>query len=200
MEIDLGALLPRDQYKLLSSTVVPRPIALVSSRSAAGIDNAAPYSFFGVMGEDPAILALGIKKHPDGRSKDTAANIIETGEFVVHMVDEDLAQGMNACAASLAAEESEAEAAGLALVPSRLVAPRRIEAAPVAFECRLVEKLSTVPDRDILLGEVVAMHVRDGLVDPETLYVDPDAYKPVGRLFGPYYITAKERFVLVRPE
>lgn len=200
MEIDLASLPPADQYKLLSSTVVPRPIALVSTRSAAGIDNAAPYSFFGVMGEAPAILALGIKKHPDGRSKDTAANIIETGEFVVHMVDEALADGMNACAASLSSEESEAEVAGLELLPSQKVAPRRLAAAPVAFECRLAEHLKTVPDRDILLGEVVSMHVRDGLVDAETLYVDPDAYKPVGRLFGPYYITAENRFTLIRPD
>lgn len=200
MEVDLASYAPSDQYKLLSSTVVPRPIALVSSRSAKGVDNAAPYSFFGVMGEAPAILALGIKKHPDGRSKDTAANIIETGEYVVHMVDEALAEQMNATSASLPPWESEAEAAGLELLPSKLITPRRIAAAPVAFECRLVEHLRTIPDRDILLGEVVSMHIRDGLVDPETLYVDPDAYKPVGRLFGPYYIRAGDRFVMVRPD
>jgi flavin reductase (DIM6/NTAB) family NADH-FMN oxidoreductase RutF len=200
MEIDLSALPAREQYKILSSTVVPRPIALVSSRSADGIDNAAPYSFFGVMGEDPAILALGLKKHPDGTRKDTAANIMATGEFVVNMVDEALAEGMNACAASLPPEESEAEAAGLALVASTRVGPPRLAAAPVAFECRLVECLATVPDRDIILGEIVMVHIRDGIFNPETNYIDPEAYHPVGRLFGPYYIRAGDRFELARPD
>jgi flavin reductase (DIM6/NTAB) family NADH-FMN oxidoreductase RutF len=199
MVIDLSTLPAREQYKLLSSTIVPRPIALVSSRSVTGIDNAAPFSFFGILGEDPAVLAIGIKNNPDGSPKDTAANIRDTKEFVVNLVDEATAEAMNACSLDCPPEVSEAELAGFTLVPCERIGVPRLAECPISLQCRLIENITAVPDRHIVLGEVVLMHVRDGLVDPLTNYIDTEAYKPIGRLFGPYYIRAGDRFEMDRP-
>jgi flavin reductase (DIM6/NTAB) family NADH-FMN oxidoreductase RutF len=199
MVIDLSTLPAREQYKLLSSTIVPRPIALVSSRSASGIDNAAPFSFFGILGEDPAILAIGIKNNPDGSPKDTAANIRDTKEFVVNLVDEATAEAMNACSLDCPPEVSEAEFAGFTLISGERVGVPRLAECPVSMECRLIENITAVPDRHIILGEVVLMHIRDGLVDPQTNYIDLSAYKPIGRLFGSSYIRASDRFEMTRP-
>lgn len=199
MQIDLNALLPGDQYKLLAGSVVPRPIALVSSRSLAGQDNAAPFSFFGVLGEAPAILAIGVKNNPDGSMKDTARHVIERRELVVNLVDEGLAEAMNLCALDAPPDISEAEIAGLTLIPGEKVGVPRIAEAPFAFECRLVESLTTIPDRQILLAEVVLMHARDGLVDLTTHRIDQQAYRPIGRMTGNDYLRASDRFQLVRP-
>ncbi|HWK65300.1 MAG TPA: flavin reductase family protein [Rhizobiaceae bacterium] len=199
MRIDLNDLVPSDQYKLLAGSIVPRPIALVSSRSLAGQDNAAPFSFFGVLGEAPAILAIGVKNNPDGSMKDTSRHVIERGELVVNLVDEDLALAMNLCALDAPPDVSEAELAGLTLVPGEKVGVPRIAEAPFAFECQLVDCLTKVPDRQILLVEVVLMHARDGLVDLATRRIDQQVYRPVGRLTGNDYLRASDRFQLTRP-
>lgn len=199
MRIDLNDLPPGDQYKLLAGSIVPRPIALVSSRSMAGQDNAAPFSFFGVLGEAPAILAIGVKNNPDGSMKDTARHAIERGELVVNLVDEALAEAMNLCALDAPPDVSEAAIAGLTLVPGEKVGVPRIGEAPFAFECRLVECLTTIPDRQILLAEVVLMHARAGLVDRATCRIDQQAYQPVGRMTGNDYLRASDRFQMVRP-
>ncbi|WP_157017158.1 flavin reductase family protein [Mesorhizobium xinjiangense] len=199
MDIDIASYKPADQYKLLSSTVVPRPIALISSRSAAGIDNAAPFSFFNILGEAPPVVAVGIKNNPDGTMKDTAANIVETREFVVNMVDEATAEAMNQCSIDCPPEVSEVDLAGLTLTASNVINPPRITESPVSFECRLLECLGTVPDRCIIIGEIVSMHIRDGLLDPETLRVDIEAYRPVGRIFASLYLRASDTFEMKRP-
>jgi flavin reductase (DIM6/NTAB) family NADH-FMN oxidoreductase RutF len=199
MIIDLAALAPREQYKLISSTIVPRPIALISSRSVDGIDNAAPFSFFNILGEDPPVVAIGIKNNPDGTMKDTAANIVATGEFVVNLVDEAIAEAMNLCSLDCPPDASEAELAGFTLAPSKRIGVPCLAEAPVSFECRLIQNIGAVPERQIILGEIVLMHARDGLIDPETNYIRTDAYAPVGRLFGPYYIRASDRFEMKRP-
>jgi flavin reductase (DIM6/NTAB) family NADH-FMN oxidoreductase RutF len=201
MQIDINALPPADQYKLLSSTVVPRPIALVTTWSEAGGDNAAPFSFFNAMGEDPAVLVLGLENRRDtGAPKHTTANIRDNGQFVVHMVDEALAEAMNICAIDFPDGESEASHAGLELAASSVVRPKRIVAAPVAFECERIALLQVSPGRQIAIGKVVMMHVRDGLLDPATLRIDTEAYRPVGRLFGRWYTRTQDRFEMTVPE
>ena len=200
MQIDINSLPPAVQYKLLSSTIVPRPIALVSTWSEARGDNAAPFSFFNVMGENPPVLVLGLEtKRDNGALKDTTINIRDNGQYVVHMVDEAMAEAMNVCAIEFPNDESEAQHAGLDLVDSAVVRPRRIALAPVAFECERIALLQISPGRNIAIGKVVMMHVRDGLLDPATHYIDPDRYHPIGRMFGRLYTRTRDHFEMIVP-
>src|SRR5690606_21273001 len=200
LQVDIGNLPPSLQYKLISSTVVPRPIALITTRSDSGHDNAAPFSFFNVMGEDPPVLAVALESKRDtGELKDTTINIQENGQFVVHMVDEPMADAMNICAISFPYGVSEIEAAGLNLKPSSRVRPYRIEEAPVAFECEAIQVVQICPGRHIVIGKIVMMHVRDGLLDPVNHYIDTDAYRPVGRMFGRLYVRTRDQFEMVVP-
>lgn len=195
---DLAALTPRQRYKVLSSTVVPRPIALVVTKGRNGVDNAAPYSFFNVFSEDPALVVLGLQVNAAGDRKDTARNIIETGEFVVNLVDERLAEAMNICAVDFPPDESEISAAGLTLAPSRTIAPGRIVESPVALECTVAKALRFGERRDIVIGEVSTVHVRQDVMDPATLALDIERYKPLGRLFGGLYSRQADRFDMPR--
>lgn len=200
MEIDITALAPIDQYKLLASTVVPRPIALVTTISDEFGDNAAPYSFFNCMGEDPPVMVLGLEtKRHNQALKDTTVNIRDNGQFVIHLVDEAMAQAMNICAIDFPSNISEVEEAGLTLTPSRVVRPKRIVEAPVAFECEKIALLQIGPTRNIAIGKVVRMHVRDGLLDPVTHYINPDLYRPIGRMFGKLYARMSDRFEMEVP-
>jgi flavin reductase (DIM6/NTAB) family NADH-FMN oxidoreductase RutF len=197
MEFDLAGLSARDRYKLLGGLVIPRPIALVTSRSPEGHDNAAPFSFFNVLAEEPPIVVLGLGVAASGGAKDTTSNIRDTGEFVVNLVDEPLAEAMNLCAIDFPPEVSEIEVAGLDLLPAERVRAARIAQAPVHLECRRLMTLQPGRERYIILGEVVWLHVRDGIVDPTTLRVAPE-YAPVGRLFGGGYVRTHDRFELPR--
>ena len=197
MEFDFARLSARDRYKLLGGLVVPRPIALVTSRSAAGHDNAAPFSFFNVLAEEPPIVVLGLGVAASGGAKDTTANIRDGGEFVVNLVDEPLAEAMNLCAIDFPSEVSEVEVAGLDLLPAERVAAARIAQSPVHLECRGLMTLEPARERYIVLGEVVWLHVLDGLLDPTTLRVAPE-WAPLGRLFGGGYVRTHDRFELPR--
>jgi flavin reductase (DIM6/NTAB) family NADH-FMN oxidoreductase RutF len=182
------------RYKLLVALVIPRPIAFVSTRSPEGVENAAPFSFFNVMGEEPPIVVLSMDRRADGTRKDSARNILETREFVVNMVDEPLLERMHRCSVSYPPEVSELEQTGLTAAPATKVGPPRIAESPVSMECRLHTHL-TFDKRDLLVGEIVWMHVRDGIVDPATLRVGPD-YAPVGRLYANMYAFTHERVAL----
>lgn len=195
---DMQALPPAAQYKLLSSTVVPRPIALVTTRSTEGHVNAAPYSFFNALGEDPPVVALGLQEHPSRSLKDTTVNIRDTGEFVVHMVDEAIARAMNVCAVDFPPDVNECDAAGFSLVPSDRVKPPRIAESPVAFECERIAMIQVSPGRHIVLGKAVVMHVRENIIDRETLRIDTAAYRPIGRLFGSLYTYTRDQFEMRR--
>jgi flavin reductase (DIM6/NTAB) family NADH-FMN oxidoreductase RutF len=198
LHFDMAALSARDRYKLVCAVVVPRPIALVTSIDDQGRVNAAPYSFFNAFSEDPVQICLGLQHKADNTPKDTTRNLARARHFVVNMVDEPLAQAMSDCAIDFPPDVSEVEALGIELAPSRLVPVPRIAAAPFALECRKVVSLAFTDTREILVGEVVAMHARAGLVDSERLYIDPERYRPVGRLFGSLYCRQGEIFELKR--
>ena len=196
MEFDFSKLTSKDRYKLLSSTVIPRPIALVSTIDENGVLNAAPYSFFNMFAEEPATCVLGIQKRPDGKYKDTSSLIRKSGEYVINLVDMDLAESMNISSINFDPEYDEFDLAGFTPVASRLIAPPRIKEAPVSFECRRTVTLQLNEERDLVVGEVLTMHARDGLIDPETLYLDREKYDVVGRLYADLYAPLREVFSL----
>lgn len=199
MFIDFENIKPYERYKLLTAAVVPRPIALVSTLAPDGSVNAAPFSFFNVFSEDPALAVLGLQHAPDGSIKDTTRHILDTGEFVINLVDRQLADAMAVCAARLPAGVSEIEAAGLSVVASQRVGPPRIAQAPVSLECKTWEIRQITATRHLAIGEIVALSARDGLIDPDTLYFNLDAYEPIGRLVANSYCHTGDRFELQVP-
>jgi flavin reductase (DIM6/NTAB) family NADH-FMN oxidoreductase RutF len=198
MDLDLRQLAARDRYKLLVSTVVPRPIALVTSIGLEGDVNAAPFSFFNAVGSDPPMVVLGIGDRSPGVPKDTARNIRSTQQFVVNLVDEAMAEQMNICAIDFPAGVSELEHAGLACAPATDVRPPLIARAPVSFECREVSTIEMGRNR-IILGEVLRLHIRDGLLDVERLHVRTEQMHLVGRMHGAgWYTHTNEVFQIPR--
>jgi flavin reductase (DIM6/NTAB) family NADH-FMN oxidoreductase RutF len=195
MEVDFATLTAYQRYKLMASLIVPRPIALVTTVGPQGVVNAAPFSMFNMLGEDPPIVMLSINRLADGLLKDTAANIVRTREFVVHLSDEAMAEQMHRCGERLPPDVSELAAVGLHTRPSRAVAPPCIAEAPVAFECTLWELLET-ESRQIFIGQVSWMHAREGLVDTETWRVRLQDYQPVGRFGASFYVRTNDRFAL----
>ncbi len=198
MEIDFASIAPRMRYKLLASFIIPRPIALVTTVNADGSTNAAPFSFFNVFGEDPALVILGFDRRSDGTLKDTVRNILDTGEFVVNMVDEPIAKAMNDCAVDFPHGVDELEVTGLSTEKSNLVKAPRIAESPAAFECRHLHSIQFKPHRMLIMGEVVWMRAKDAVIDAEKMRVIDDAYQPVGRLYADLYSRQSDRFSLVR--
>jgi len=172
--------------------VIPRPVAWVTTVSAAGLVNAAPYSFFNLFGKDPALVILGLERNGAGLMKDTARNIRETGEFVVNIATPGLNEAMVATAAAYDPDTSEPAALGLAVAPSAQVAPPRLADVPVAIECRHTVTLAFSAERDIVVGEAIGLAARDGLVDLERMYVDWGGDFPVARLFADRYARLEE--------
>jgi len=189
---------PHDRYKLLCGVVVPRPIAFVTTLDENGAVNAAPFSFFNVFSEDPPLVVLGLQHKADQSPKDTTRNIHRDGEFVIHMVDEALAAAMNDCAIDFPSGDSEVAATGLATLPSVDIKVPRLAAAPFALECRRHVSLAFGPGRELLVGEVLRLHARDGLLDQARMYIDIEAYRPIGRLFGSLYTTQRDIFAMTR--
>jgi flavin reductase (DIM6/NTAB) family NADH-FMN oxidoreductase RutF len=200
MDWAASELAERDLYKLLVNTVLPRPIALVTSVDAQGHANAAPFSFFNVFSHAPPLVVLGIEGR-DGAAplKDTMRNIRETGSFVVNLVDRAMVEAMQICAIDFPDEVDEIAAAGLATAPSTTVAAPRLAASPVQLECRETVSLSLgTRHRNLVVGEIVHLHIRDGIVD-ERLHVDIDKLDLVGRLHGAdWYVTLRDRFQVPR--
>lgn len=206
MDIDFRQLAPAQRYKLLASFVVPRPIALVTSLNADGVVNAAPYSFFNCFGSDPGLVILNVGNRPKneeggwgGRAKDTAENAERHGFFVVNTVDVAMADRMNACAAAFPPGESEAAAVGFTLEPCPGTEVPRIAEAPASLACR-THRVETIGSNRLLLGEVLAARFRPGLVEPESLRADLEAFEPLGRMGGAGgYARTRERFERLRP-
>lgn len=186
----------RQVYKLLVNTVLPRPIALVTTRSVERVVNTAPFSFFNVMGSEPPIVALGLEGDANAADylKDTTRNILATREFVVNLVDKPLAEAMSVCGVPFPPGQPEHEHAGLDTVPSMQVAPPRIAQSPVQFECRLHTTLEIGPHRHVVIGEIVHMHCRDDILTDKG-HIDIDALNPIGRIHGTdWYVDMKSRF------
>ncbi len=194
-EVDFQQITSYQRYKLMASLIVPRPIALVTTLGANGVVNAAPFSMFNMIGEDPPILMISINRLADGRLKDTAANILHNGEFVVHMSDEPLAQKMHACGEALPSDVSELTAVGLTPVPSHTVKPPRIQESPIAFECVLHEKLETA-SRYVFIGRIQWLAAREGLIDTEAWRVNLRDYSPIARFGASFYTRTEDRFSL----
>ena len=194
-EVDFELLGAYERYKLMASLIVPRPIALVTTLGVNGVANAAPFSMFNMVGEDPPILMLSINRLSDGRLKDTAANILASGEFVVHMTDEAMAQQMHACGEALPSYVSELTHVGFTSTPSYTITPPRIVQAPVAFECVLHEKMET-ESRYVFIGRVKWMAAREGLIDTQAWRVNLRDYHPVARFGASFYTTSRDRFAI----
>ena len=186
----------RERYRLLVNTVLPRPIALVSTLSADGSVNTAPFSFFNVMGSDPAIVALGLEGDRNAKDgiKDTTHNILANQEFVVNLVDRSMVDAMNVCGVPFPTGDAEHTRALLQTAPSVQIAPPRIAQSPVQFECRLHTSLAIGTARHVVIGEILHLHIRDDIVT-ERGHIDVDAFNPVGRIHGAdWYVDLQSRF------
>ena len=208
MRFDMQDLPLAARYKLMTSTITPRPIAWVTSVSApdasgAQIVNAAPYSFFNAVGVEPPLVVLGLLKDMRTRAlKDTARNVLDNGEFVVNLVSEHDAAAMNLTSVDAPADVSEVDYAGLETVPSSVVKPPRIATAPVSFECRKVVALDIGTLQTVLIGEILVTHVADDFIaDLDKLYLDTPAMKLIGRTHGAgWYVRNSDSFMLERPK
>jgi len=191
----------KEIYKLLIGSVVPRPIALVSTLSAEGVPNLAPFSFFNAVCSNPPIVLFSTVVRDSGQAKDTLRNVEATREFVVNIVSEDFAEKMNACSGDYPPEVDEFAVSGLTPVKSDVVAPARVKESRISMECRL-ERIVRFGDGkpgngNTIFGEVLLFHVADGVID--NFRIDPRALRPVGRMGGPQYIRASDIFELQRP-
>jgi flavin reductase (DIM6/NTAB) family NADH-FMN oxidoreductase RutF len=173
----------RETYRLLTSSIIPRPIGFISSRSRTGVDNLAPYSYFNAVSSSPPVILFSAGDR-DGELKDTPRNILEREEFVFNLVTEDIGEQMDRTSALLDADESEFDFAGLQRTESTHVTVPRVVEASVALECTLHDSFE-VYDNTVILGEVVYAHVDDELVTDGK--IDVTKIDAVGRLAGPYY-------------
>ena len=187
-------------YKLLVSTIGPRPIAWVTTQDVDGSVNAAPYSFFNAMSGNPPVVAFGIGGRSPGDVKDTGGNIRRTGQFVVNLVSHRLAEQMNITAIDFAKEVDELAESGLTRAASVRVKPPRIAEAPVSMECERLVIVDVGIDRAVVLGTVVAMHVQDDCVmDKDRCYIDTPKLDLIGRMHGAgWYSRVTDRFEMPR--
>ena len=202
MTIDPAKHDARDVYKLMIGSILPRPIAFVSSLSAAGVRNLAPFSFFTAISANPPVICFApMVRATGGPKKDTLRNVQETREFVVNIVSEDFAQQMNICSAEFPPEVDEFEQSGLTPVASEVVRPPRVRESKVHYECRLIQvvEVSSKPlGGSLVLGEAVRIHIADEVLDG--FRIDPDKLRAIGRMGGPTYVRTTDRFDLERPK
>lgn len=201
MVINFSELAPRDAYTWMTSTILPRPIAWVSTVAADGRTNLAPFSFFQGITSNPPTLMFSPVNTRDGVKKDTVRNLEQVPEFVVNLVSFALAEAMNATAATLPYGESEFERFGVKSAPSQQVRPPRVADAPVAFECK-VQQVVTIGEgafaANVIFGRILIAHLRDDVLDANGA---PDVAKLdlIARLGGAGYARTTERFELKRP-
>jgi flavin reductase (DIM6/NTAB) family NADH-FMN oxidoreductase RutF len=174
-------------------------VALVTSRNPSGLCNAAPYSFFNIFSEDPAIAILGIGVKPNGKSKDTIQNIKDVKEFVINMVDKSIIGAMHIASAEIPSNESEIEYAGVTLVDSKTVSVQRIAEAPASLECELFQIIELNERRSLVLGKIKSIYIKDEIIDPLSKRIIPEKYSPIARLFGDYYAWLGERYTKAIP-
>lgn len=201
MDFKVDELPAIDPYELLLGTVVPRPIALITTLDTQGKLNAAPYSLFNVMGHEPPIVVFSVLPHPTGRMKDTGENVMATEEFVVNLVSEDMAEAMNIACIDAPAGYDELKLANLTTVRSHSVKPPRVAESPIAFECRLLQSLSFGPNQALIVGRIVQAYVADEFVlDAKKALVDTPNLKLFGAMHAArWYARLSDRFAMDRP-
>lgn len=192
----------RDNYKLLIGSIIPRPIALITSLSKDNVLNAAPFSYFNIVTADPPMISVSIQRK-NGANKDTSRNIIEEGSFVVHITDEQYIEAMNQTAANLPPEESEVTLAKLTTVPSEKIHVPGIAEAKIRMECILEQSIALggaegQPSSDLIIGKVVCFHIADELY--ENGRIDAAKLQPVSRLAGQDYSTLGKIITMQRPD
>ncbi|MBC7415369.1 MAG: flavin reductase family protein [Herminiimonas sp.] len=204
MLIDFSALDARTAYFWMASTITPRPVAWVSTCSASGVTNLAPFSFFQMITPAPPTLMISPLLHPGGALKDTARNIQETGEFVVNLVPFSMVNAMNASSFSFGADESEIERCNIATLASDRVRAPRVADVAVSFECRLASMTAypaIAPSCHIILGEVMVAHIDQKILGPDG-QIDPDKLDLVSRMGADWYGRTGDEvnFTLQRPQ
>lgn len=200
MEFNPDELDQKAIYKLLTGAVIPRPIGWISTISEDGIPNLAPFSFFNVVGDDPPHIMFSTA-HSNQHKKDTLNNVLQTGQFVVNMVTEEIVEAMNTTAQTVHSDVDEFELAGLTPVPSAKIKPPRVKESPISFECELVHHYSLENHKfggaTIVVGRIIMFHFDDDiLLDDHKINLDN--YKPVSRLAGANYSKLGELFAVKR--
>lgn len=201
MKIDPAHTSQKDVYKILTGSVIPRPIGWISSISEDGILNLAPFSFFNAVGEDPPHVMFSTVRSGN-MNKDTLNNVLATKQFVVNMATEELVEAMNASSVNLPPEGNEFEYAGLTPIASDLVAPPRVKESPISFECELVHHYSLEHHKDggatIMIGRIIMFHVDESVLLPD-YKINLETYRPIARLAGNNYAKLGEIFSIKRP-
>jgi flavin reductase (DIM6/NTAB) family NADH-FMN oxidoreductase RutF len=202
ISIDPATQSDRENYKLLIGSVIPRPIALVTTLSRAGVLNAAPFSYFSVVASKPPLLSVSVIRK-QGVMKDTSRNAIDTGAFVIHIVDESIINMVNDTAASLPPDESEVTRAGFTPIDSETIIVPGLKEPKIRMECLLEQTMPLggscdQPSCDLLIGRVVRFHFAEDVY--ESGYINADQLGPISRLAGNYYARLGSRFSMERPE
>jgi flavin reductase (DIM6/NTAB) family NADH-FMN oxidoreductase RutF len=201
MDFDFEGMSPTARFAFLTGTVVPRPIALITTVSPSGALNAAPYTFFSIAGIDPPIVTVTVLPTADGRMKDTGENILSTGEFVINLVSEDLAAAMNTTCIDAPPGVNELALANLETALSAKVRPPRIAASPVALECRLHSTVPLSVNQVLIVGRIIQAHVADKFViNPSEPIFDTPAFRLIGGMHGAkWYTRTTDLFEMERP-
>ena len=201
MQIDPKVASQKDIYKILTGTVIPRPIGWISTISNTGVPNLAPFSFFNAVGEDPPHVVFSTVR-TGNKNKDTLNNILANRQFVVNLATEELVDVMNMTSVNLPPDGNEFDYAGLTAIPSVLVKPFRVKESPVHFECEMVHHYNLEDHKDggatIIIGRIVMFHISDDIL-LDNSYINLETYKPVARLAGNNYAKLGEIFSIKRP-
>lgn len=187
-------------YKLLTGTIIPRPIGWISSISEDGINNLAPFSYFNMLGDDPPHVMFSTRRD-NNTNKDTLNNVLSTKQFVVNMVTEDVVEQMNTTSQSIPSNESEFDLANLTPIPSIKIKPMRVKESPIHFECELVHHYFLEDNKQggacVLIGRIIMMHYDERML-LDNYKINLENYKPVARLAGSNYAKIGELFSIKR--
>jgi flavin reductase (DIM6/NTAB) family NADH-FMN oxidoreductase RutF len=200
--IDPTTIPVRDMYNQMVRAITPRPIAWVSTISAKGIPNLAPYSFFNGVSANPPSVVFSPVNRRDGSKKDTVINIEHNGQFVVNMVPFSLAEPMNLTSAEFDPDVNEFEVSGMTAIPSERISPPRVAQSPIAFECELIRFVHIGEGplaANLVIGKILLMHISNDVLDSQG-NIDADKVDAVGRMGGASYSMTRQRFDLARPE
>ncbi|MFD0049612.1 flavin reductase family protein [Actinomycetes bacterium NPDC127524] len=200
--IDPEKISTKENYKFLIGSIIPRPIALVTTQSHDGILNIGPFSYFNIVAADPPMVSVSVQRK-NGICKDTARNAMETKEFVIHIIDEDIVSDANETAAELPAGESELPRTHFSLADSDVVKVPSLKEPKIRFECVLEQAVplgghEEAPACDLLIGKIVRYHIADDLYQDGKIHAEK--LKPVSRLAGNFYSKLGEIFEIARPE